>query len=147
LCPETIRSQKSKNSYGKLEKTEKNGKTYTFAIVPHEIGHPVGMIGLMSINKVHRRAEMGYWMGKKFRGKGYVSEAIKLLLNLAFRILKLQRVQASTLLGNKASQLLLEKCGFKFEGILRQYFSHSKSFKDVRMYSILKNEFKRFSGR
>ncbi|HEX2897688.1 MAG TPA: GNAT family protein [candidate division Zixibacteria bacterium] len=146
FVPRNNTLEKVKKFIQQTGKDRKYGTTFTFTIVPHEHGHPVGMIGLMNINKVHRRVEMGYWMGKKFRGKGYMAEAIKLLLNFAFRNLKLQRVQASTLLDNEASQLLLEKCGFKFEGILRQYFSHSKRFKDVRMHSILKNEFKPFSG-
>jgi RimJ/RimL family protein N-acetyltransferase len=124
------------------QKTRKKGTDYVFGIVPHDAGHITGGIGVHSIRRIHSRVEIGYWMGKPFRNNGYMREAIELVLGFCFKQLKMNRVEAGTLLGNDASQALLESIGFVYEGTLRQHLKHRGRYKDCRMNAILRKEWR-----
>lgn len=69
------------------------------------------------MEKKNKKAEIGYWLGRKHRGKGYMSEAMQLMLGFAFKKLKLNRVKISCSTKNKASRKVIEKAGCVFEGI------------------------------
>lgn len=128
----------------KISKKNREKKVaFSFAIVPHEVGHVVGMVGLQDIRFKHSRAEMGYWLSKKHRGKGYVNEAIKLVLKFAFTELKFNRIQAHTTPRNLASQKVLKRSRFKYEGTLRKFELLKGKRVDILMYSMLKSEFKK----
>lgn len=82
-------------------------------------GKIVGGIGLIKIKK--HRAEIGYWLGKNYWNKGIISEAIRLVSDFGFNKLKLKRIQALVFPQNKASSRVLEKNGYKLEGVLKKY--------------------------
>ena len=82
-------------------------------------GKVVGGIGLSGINK--NRAEVGYWVTPAYRGKGIATQAVRLIVNHAFKKLKLFRVQAFTFVGNEASEVVLAKNGFLNESTLKKY--------------------------
>jgi RimJ/RimL family protein N-acetyltransferase len=65
-------------------------------------------------------AEIGCWLWKNFWGQGLAQEAIELMLNFAFKDLKLKRIWAKVVHLNKRSQILLRRTGFKYEGRLRK---------------------------
>lgn len=80
-----------------------------------------GMIGLVMQNDVYKHsAEIGYWIGSKFHGKGITTEAIRLVCNHAFNEMKLLRLFASVYESNYASQKVLLKNGFEIEGIRKK---------------------------
>lgn len=79
-------------------------------------GDVIGGIGLFAMNG--HRAELGYWLGVKYWGRGIVPGAVKALTGYAFSQLKLRRVYAKVFPANKASARVLEKTGFKYEGRL-----------------------------
>ena len=120
----------------------RKGTTYVFAIVPHEAGELAGTIGIHAVSAAHKKAEIGYWLAKNFRRRGIMPEALGLVLKFCFKKLKLQRVQAGTLIDNVASQKLLKKCGFKFEGRHRSYYFHRKRIKDAYMYAITREDYR-----
>ena len=120
----------------------RNGTSYIFGIVPHDAGEVVGTIGLHDVSAVHKKTEIGYWLGKKFRGQGYMQEAIELVLKFCFSELKLYRVQATALLDNVISQKLLKRCGFKYEGRHRNFLRQRKRIKDAHMYAITKEDYR-----
>ena len=96
-------------------------------------GDVVGGIGLLHIEK--HKAEIGYWLGEKDWGKGIMTAAVKLMISFCFGKLKLQRVYASVFKGNKASARVLEKAGFKFEGINRKNYLKDKKLFDGLLYA------------
>lgn len=88
-------------------------------------GVHAGGIGL------HRRqeysAELGYWVGEPFWNRGIATEAVRLILECGFEELKIQRIFALTFEGNLASEKVLVKNGFLYEGFLRKArFKHGK---------------------
>ena len=113
--------------------------TNRFAITLRESAQLCGGIG-MHTNAKHPRAEMGYWIGRAFWGKGYATEAARELVRYGFESLHLQRIAAMHFPRNKASQRVLEKIGMKREGLLRQYARKNGRFEDLIVYSVLRGE-------
>ena len=99
-------------------------------------GEASGGIGLRDIEK--HKAEIGYWLAKKHWGKEVMTEAVRLATNFAFKNLKLKRVYAPVFIKNKASARVLEKNGYKMEGILRKHYMKDGKMIDVMLYAKVK---------
>jgi RimJ/RimL family protein N-acetyltransferase len=123
------------------QKSLKKRKGFIFGIELKEKKEVVGVISLENVDFEHRHAEVGYWLGKKYRGKGIMTEAGKLVLNFAFEKLKLHRVDAGVFSDNLISQKVLKKLGFKKEGVRRHWRLKFGRWKDDILYSILENEY------
>ncbi len=100
----------------------------------------LGMVGLVRVRAEDENAELGYWMSPHARGKGLLTAAVTALLRETLRA-GYQRVDAEVLVGNTASQRVLERVGFTHEGVLRSIGSHgsgmTKTRIDVHMYSVI----------
>jgi RimJ/RimL family protein N-acetyltransferase len=101
---------------------------------------PVGQISLYDLNFVHRRAEVGIWLGSPYWKKGYATEALQLMIHYAFEDMQFNRIQAHIFLENFSSQKLFERIGFKKEGTNRQYVMKDTTPCDVFAYALLKSE-------
>lgn len=78
-------------------------------------GELVGCIGL-HFEPLHERAELGYWIGRPYWGRGYASEAARALVEYGFHVLGLRRIQAHYMAHNPASGRVMEKAGLAREG-------------------------------
>ncbi len=87
-------------------------------------------------------AEMGFWIGEKYRGRGYAKAALLMLIGFCFSKLELIRVYATALKSNSKSLALMESLGMKKEGILRDAAMTQAGPRDQVLLSILKEEFK-----
>lgn len=90
-----------------------------YAIVPKEVGHPAGSIGLMcgkasNLDLSPFEAELGYWIGVPFWGQGLVPEAAQALLRRGFEELRLEKIWCGYFDGNEKSHRVQEKCGFRY---------------------------------
>lgn len=85
--------------------------------------------------------EFGYILfDEASRGKGYMTEAVSLLVKHLFATKKINRLQIAAVPDNIASKRVAEKCGFQFEGIIREAaFMHGKNH-DIALYSLLRSE-------
>ncbi|MBD5113291.1 MAG: GNAT family N-acetyltransferase [Ruminococcaceae bacterium] len=91
----------------------------TFAVVLKSSGKAVGSIGLMrgkqsNLDIPDDEAEIGYWIGEPFWGKGLIPEAVRELIRYGFEDLKLNRLWCGYYDGNEKSKRVQEKCGFKY---------------------------------
>ena len=103
-------------------------------------GQPVGLIGLLSIDKVNFKAEYYITIGEtSCKRKGIATKATKAILEYAFRVLKLHKVYLTVDADNNIAKMLYEKCGFMQEGILKDdlYRTNEKKFIDRIRYSIV----------
>jgi [ribosomal protein S5]-alanine N-acetyltransferase len=101
-------------------------------------GLAVGGIGLHPQEDIHRfTAEMGYWLGEPYWGKGIVSEAARALSDWGFETLGLHRVFAQPFAKNQASIRVLEKAGFEREGLLRRNAVKAGEVLDTLLYARL----------
>ena len=117
-------------------------KTFSLGIELKETKEIIGMVSLMNVDYDNKNAEIGYWLGKKYWGKGIMKEAIKLILDFGFKKLKLVRIYAKVMHPNITLAKLLEKSGFKYEGRMRKTILRRGKWMDDLRYSILNSEFK-----
>lgn len=81
-------------------------------------GEVAGSVGFHDINDF--KAELGYWLAEKYWGRGIMTEAVKMVTKFAFGKLGLTRIYARVPSFNRGSMRVLEKAGYKFEGVLRK---------------------------
>jgi [ribosomal protein S5]-alanine N-acetyltransferase len=96
----------------------------------------VGGIGLHK--KMEHCFEVGYWIAEKHWGKGYATEALKVITDLALNELKIDRIQAFVFDGNTASEKVLEKCGYEYEGYLRKSHKKRETFYNSKLFAKIK---------
>lgn len=119
--------------------TQSETRPCNFAIESN--GAFVGGIGLVPLEDMHSgTAEIGYWLGEPYWGKGIASQAVELLLPYAFGELLFVRLQAMVFAENHASMRILEKCGFVCEGVLRRHIRKNGIISDAAIYAKLRSE-------
>lgn len=85
----------------------------------------------------HQSALLGYWMGKPYTGKGYMTEILEAAVGFAFGALQLSRIEAGCVPGNDASRALLLRCGFQLEGRARAMMEINGEWRDHDIYARL----------
>jgi ribosomal-protein-alanine N-acetyltransferase len=112
-------------------------------IVQNRNGASIGWVAHYISSQNFGWVEIGYYLVPEERGKGYGTEAIRILVDYLFLTKDVPRVQAVTSVENKASQRVLEKSGFKKEGTIRSALWTGKGkWTDGILYSILREEWK-----
>jgi len=96
-------------------------------------GEIVGGIGIFKIHG--HKAEIGYWLGREYWGKGIMTGAVKELTKFGFKRLGLRRIYGSVFPYNTRSMRVLEKAGYKFEGILRKNIKVRGKLKDEYLFA------------
>ena len=115
---------------------EKNPATY-FAIATAE--EAIGGIGIVINQDVHRlTAEMGYWLGEPFWGKGIMTEAVTRFTDFAFEEFGLVRIYAEPYAANRISCRVLEKAGFQLEGRMRSSMIKEGRIGDQLLYAKIR---------
>lgn len=110
-----------------------------FAIVVDRLA--VGGVGLVFHDDIyHRSAEIGYWLGEAYWGRGLVTEAVQGVVSWAFENFDLARIYAGVLAWNPQSARVLEKAGFQFEARLRQAVTKEGLTMDELLYAIVRDE-------
>ncbi|MEX0273910.1 MAG: GNAT family N-acetyltransferase [Flavobacteriaceae bacterium] len=103
-----------------------------------------GVIGLVAQKDVyHTSAEIGYWIGEPFWGKGIGTKAVGMVTEYGFQKLGLERIHTGIFEFNTASMRILEKNGFKKEGVFRNAVVKNGTICDEHRYAILKKEYDR----
>ena len=102
-------------------------------------GTKIGSVGVYPIGDLW---EIGFTLIPGERRKGYGTEAVTMMVDYLFLSRDLVRIQATTDFRNTASQSLLEKVGFKREGVVRMSMFIHGEWRDMILYSILRNEWK-----
>ena len=104
-------------------------------------GSFAGGIGVHLQSDVHcKSAEIGYWLSETYWGKGIMSEAVKEMCRQAFERYDIVRIYAKAFRYNQGSQKVLEKAGFKLEGILeKSVYKNGKIF-DSCVYALINKE-------
>ena len=116
------------------------GRSLGLTIVRRSDGEVLGGVGLHHLEKGSFSGEVGYWLGRPYRGQGYASEAVELLVRTAFRDLGLHRVEARVFTANARSRRLAERCGFRYEGRLRDEVWKEGRWRSVLLFSRLADD-------
>ncbi|MGO4696689.1 GNAT family N-acetyltransferase [Paenibacillus sp. 2TAB26] len=119
---------------------DQEGTGYTFALIDKGNHTFMGSIG-MTINNNHKRAELGYWLGKRYWNQGYATEGVKRVLQFGFEKLALNKIVAAAMTKNPASSSVMKKNGMTYEGTFRQHFLKWDVYEDIAYYSLLREEY------
>lgn len=103
-------------------------------------GDVAGIIGYKAIDRVNSKLEIGYWLGEQFQGKGIMTKSCYALLKQAFEQMHMNRIQIKVGVGNKKSNRIPQRLGFKMEGVERDGEWLRGRFIDLEVYSLLKRE-------
>jgi RimJ/RimL family protein N-acetyltransferase len=113
-----------------------------FGIYERETGNPIGNCGLSGVRTPNRSAEFGIAIGERSaHGKGYGTEATKLILDYGFNILGLHHIWLKCVAFNHAGLRVYEKAGFRHAGRLREGWHFSGKQHDVILMDVLAREF------
>ncbi len=123
---------------------EKPQTDYSYWIELKESCEVIGGIGLARVKQDQGTGSVGYWLARSHHQKGYGSEALSALLDLSFKKLKLRRLEADVFASNPSSGKLLEKYGFKLEGMKRKAVvcKADGKIKDENIYGLLRSEYR-----
>lgn len=116
---------------------------YRWAIVLKDSDKCIGQIAYFLVDTNNNFAEIEYCIGSDFQRRGFATEATKAVIEYGFSKINLHKVQICTKTINIPSQKVIEKCGFHYEGTLRDYFYMNGEYVGRLYYSILETEYKR----
>lgn len=112
-------------------------QTFAFAITLDD--RVIGSIGVFRCGNIHfRTAELGYYVGELYWGKGYATSAVRQVCRYVFENTDILRIFADPFAYNTASCRVLEKAGFQFEGTLRSNAVKNGKVLDMRMYALVR---------
>ena len=118
-----------------------NDLSYSFFVFRKEDDALVGGLTIANVRRgVAQTGSVGYWMGEPYARRGYMSAAVKAVAPFAFGALSLHRLDAACIPSNAASARLLEKCGFRYEGLARQYLCINGQWHDHYLYARLRDD-------
>ncbi len=102
----------------------------------------VGVIGFHGVSRRDLSAELGYWLAADTQGRGVMTAAASTLVDHAFSVLGLNRVEIRVAVGNARSRAIPERLGFKAEGTLREAERVGDRYHDVVVYAMLAHEWR-----
>ena len=103
-------------------------------------GEVAGAIEFKQGDDVHKKnADLGYWLAEQFWGRGIMTEAVNLIIKYAFENFDLMRIQSAVNQNNPASMRVLEKAGFKKEGILKNAIFKDSEVMDEHVFGLCKD--------
>lgn len=114
---------------------------YRWAIIDKETNECIGQIAYFLVDSKNHFAEIEYCIGSAFQCRGYATEATKAVIKYGFEKMNLHKVQICTKTINIPSKRVIEKCGFTYEGTLRDYFCMNGEYVGRLYFSILRSEY------
>ena len=118
-----------------------NKRSIRWGITRKDEGDIIGSCGYYGIHTWNRRASIGYELGRIYWRQGIMAEALSAMIDFGFDEMDLNRIEALVMPENSASIKMLEKLGFRNEGLLEEYEQWgSKGFVDLCMFAMLRKD-------
>ena len=118
-----------------------NGCYFRWGIFEKDSNECIGQIAFFLVDENNHFGEIEYCIGRAFQGKGYATEACKAVIGYGFKKIGFHKVQICCRTSNTPSNKVIDKCGFTYEGTLRDYFFMDGKYESRKYYSILKDEY------
>jgi ribosomal-protein-alanine N-acetyltransferase len=119
----------------------REGLGYAFFIFRADDSKLVGGITLSNARRgVSQSISVGYWVGLPFARQGLMTSAVKAIIPFVFHTLGFHRLEAACLPSNEPSRKLLESCGFKYEGLARQYLRINSIWQDHLLFAVVDDD-------
>ena len=122
-------------------RAREEGRALALFLIRREDARLLGAITLDNIRRgPAQSAQVGYWIGQDFARQGLMTEALAAVVHHAFTVLDLSRIEAACLPENVASRALLERSGFKYEGVAQSYLQIGGRWRNHVLYANLRGD-------
>lgn len=102
------------------------------------------LLGALTLDHIRRgpaqAGTTGYWVGEPYARHGFMSEALRALVHYAFTQMDLSRIESACLPENVASRGVLERCGYKYEGVAQSYLQINGRWRNHVLYANLRSD-------
>lgn len=113
---------------------------YRWAIIEQSTQTCIGQIAFFLVDSKNHFGEIEYCIGSQFHRRGYATEAVRSIVDYGFEKINFHKIQVSHKEMNLASQGVIKKVGFKYEGTFRDYFYMDNTYVSRLYYALLKGE-------
>ncbi|MGN0996134.1 MAG: GNAT family N-acetyltransferase [Candidatus Ventricola sp.] len=124
-----------------MMKRYRNDLPSSWGIVLRRTNQLVGTIGYMDYSEDNASVEVGYSLARWLWNSGYMTEALRRVIDYTFDAMDINRIEAQHELDNPSSGRVMEKCGMQREGVLRQRLYNKGKYVDVALYAILREDY------
>jgi len=124
----------------RARRERRQGSALYLSIIRRSDRALVGGVGLHQVHEAAACAEIGYWLGRPFRGEGIATEAVDLLTRVGLRRLRLHRIEALVFPPNRASREVLRRCGFRYEGRIRDEIRKGRRWYTTLLFARLSTD-------
>jgi ribosomal-protein-alanine N-acetyltransferase len=143
--PQWTRDELTRSSFRRrlrqFQRELRDDQGYAYLIFSDGDGTLLGGLNISNVRRgVSQAASIGYWMGVPYAGRGLMTEAARAAVAFAFASLRLNRLEAACLPSNAASARVLEKVGFKYEGLARRYLKINGQWRDHNLFALLHDD-------
>ncbi len=114
-----------------------------WGIIHKDLGKLIGTIGYHVWSLPNKCGEVGYALSREYWNKGYITEAFREVIRYGFERMRLNRIEATCKLPNTASERVMIKCGMSYEGIMRKKLFAKGEFHDLKLYSLLLDDWEK----
>ncbi|MCH5272334.1 MAG: GNAT family N-acetyltransferase [Lachnospiraceae bacterium] len=114
---------------------------YQWAIVPKDLGEPIGTISVVGMDERTEKVHIGYCIGSRWWKQGYTSEAFSAIIPFFFQEVKVKRIESQHDPNNPNSGRVMKKCGLRYEGTLRKADWSNKGIVDACIYGLLAEDY------
>ncbi|MGE0701767.1 MAG: GNAT family N-acetyltransferase [Hyphomicrobiaceae bacterium] len=140
-APDELSPEAWRRRLRRYRSDRRHGAGAAFLVERAGDGQLLGGVTLTNVRRgVTQSASVGYWIGLPHVRRGYATEALAAVLAHAFEVLELNRVEAACLPSNVASIGVLEKAGFRREGVARSYLRIAGAFQDHVLFALLRHD-------
>ena len=115
----------------------------SWGFIEKATGRLVGTIGYMDYNEDNATVEVGYSLARWLWNGGYMTEALSRVIGYTFENMDINRIEAQHELANPSSGRVMEKCGMKKEGVLRQRLYNKGRYVDVALYAVIREDYEK----
>ncbi len=139
--PDELERSAWRHRIGRYREDYAQGTAIAFFIFERGSGKLSGGITLGNIRHgVSQSGHIGYWIGERYAGRGMMTDAVKVLARFSFDTLRLHRIEAVCIPDNARSIRVLEKAGFRREGLLRSYLRINGLWQDHYLYARIADD-------
>ena len=129
--------------FKRFVKSSRTERSQRFVICVRQTGEIIGQLGLGDISRgAFQSCYLGYWIGEGFTRRGLMTEAVRLALRHAFKVMKLHRVEANIVPRNRASKGLAKKVGMRYEGTAKRYLKIAGRWEDHEHWAVTVEEWR-----
>jgi RimJ/RimL family protein N-acetyltransferase len=138
--PHPYRMRDGREYLRRATRERRLGRSLALTVVRRGDGAVLGGVGLHRLEEWSPSGEAGWWIGREHRGHGYATEAVDLLLRTGFNRLGLHRVEARVFPQNSASRAVARRCGFRYEGRLRDEARKGRRWQATLLFARLASD-------